>query len=296
MPDRRQIRARDGRLLDVELSGPEDGRPVIFHTGTPSAGSIFEALVELGAERGLRHISYSRPGYGGSERHPGRSVADCVGDVGAIADELGIERFLTVGSSGGGPHALACAALMSDRTLAAATLGGVAPFDAQGLDWLDGMGEENLAEFAAVEAGEEPLLRFLQNELDGLESASPSELAASMGDLLSAVDRDSLSGDFAEHMTQATAAAVERGPWGWLDDDLAMMRPWGFDLSGIEVPVTIWQGGEDRFVPFAHGEWLAGNVSGASARLLPAEGHLSLLIGSYGGVLDDLLERAALDS
>jgi pimeloyl-ACP methyl ester carboxylesterase len=292
MAGRFQIRAGDGRLLDVELAGPAGGDPLIFHNGTPSSGAIYGPLVELGAKRGLRHISYSRPGYGTSERHAGRSVADCISDVGAIADELGIERFLTVGWSGGGPHALACAALMTDRTRAAASLAGVAPFEAPGLDWLDGMGEENLAEFAALEAGEEALLGFLGDELDGLQGVTPSEFAASMGDLLSVVDRVSLSGDFADYKTQTTAVAIESGPWGWLDDDLAMARPWGFDLSGIEVPVTIWQGGEDRFVPFAHGEWLAANVSGARARLLPAEGHLSIVLGSYGAVLDDLLERA----
>jgi pimeloyl-ACP methyl ester carboxylesterase len=126
MGDRRQITGPDGRRLDVELTGPDDGRALVFHNGTPGAGVVFAPLAQAGAERGLRHIAYSRPGYGQSDRRPGRTVADCVADVAAIADELGIERFFTVGWSGGGPHALACAALLPERTIAAATLASVA--------------------------------------------------------------------------------------------------------------------------------------------------------------------------
>jgi pimeloyl-ACP methyl ester carboxylesterase len=294
--DRRQIRTGDGHLLDVELAGPKGGRSLIFHTGTPSAGSLFEAMIELGVERGLRHISYSRPGYGGSDRHPGRSVADCASDVQRLAEELEIEQFFTVGASGGGPHALACAALLPDRTLAAATLAGVAPFEAAGLDWLAGMGEENLDEFAATLAGEEALLEYLEPAAAGLRGASAEDIGAEMGDLLSPVDQAALSGAFAEYMARTTAMALQNGPWGWLDDDLAFARPWGFEVAAIEVPVTVWQGGEDRFVPFAHGEWLAANIPGAHPRLLPREGHLSIVVGSYGAVLDDLLARAEAPS
>jgi len=135
----------DGRRLAVEVAGPQDGEVVVFHTGTPSAGSLFAPLLEAGAERGLRHVSYSRPGYGDSDRQPGRTIADCTHDVAAIADALGVERFYTTGHSGGGPHALACAALLPDRVNSATTTAGVAPFDAEGLDWLAGMGQENLA-------------------------------------------------------------------------------------------------------------------------------------------------------
>ncbi len=291
--DRLQLRSEDGRLLDVELSGPEDGQPLIFHTGTPNSGSLFEPMIAMGSERGIRHVSYARPGYGSSQRQAGRSVADCVADVLAIASELGIERFMTIGWSGGGPHALACAALLEDRTLAAATLAGAAPFEAEGLDFLAGMGEDNLEEFAAAEGGEGPLLQYLEPACEGLLEAGPAELAAELGDVLSEVDLAALSGDFAEYLSRAMSGAVANGPWGWLDDDLAFLRPWGFDLAAIDVPVTVWQGGEDRFVPFAHGEWLARHVSGARPRLLAEEGHLSIVIASYGAVLDDLLERAA---
>jgi pimeloyl-ACP methyl ester carboxylesterase len=287
-----QIVAADGRRLDVELAGPEDGRPLVFHTGTPSAGDVFAPLVQAGSERGVRHIAYSRPGYGRSDRRAGRTVADCVADVAAIADELGIERFFTIGWSGGGPHALACAALLPERTIAAATLASVAPRDADGLDWLSGMGDENLAEFAAAEAGQEQLQAYLEQDAAAMASASAAELHTALGDLLSDVDRGVLSGDFADYLAASMRTGLAHGLWGWFDDDVAFMRHWGFELDAIVPPVTIWQGESDRFVPFAHGEWLAGHVAGARPRLLADHGHLSIVIGSYGRVLDDLIASA----
>jgi pimeloyl-ACP methyl ester carboxylesterase len=287
-----EIAAPDGRKLEVELSGPDDGRPLIFHHGTPMAGGMFAPLVAQGAERGVRHIAYTRPGYCGSERHAGRAVADCAKDVAAIADELGIARFLTVGWSGGGPHALACAALLPERTSAAATLAGVAPFNAQGLDWLAGMGEENIEEFGAALEGEDQLSSYLQAERTGILASSAADLHVALGDLLSDVDRAMVSGDFAEYLAAGMHASLEHGIWGWFDDDLAFVGEWGFDVGAIAVPVTVWQGEQDRFVPFAHGRWLAEHVSGATAQLPAEHGHLSLAIGSHGRVLDDLIASA----
>jgi pimeloyl-ACP methyl ester carboxylesterase len=293
MGTRLLIDGPEGRKLDVELSGPEDGRPLIFHTGTPSGGTVSAEITRTGAERGIRHIAYSRPGYSRSDRRPGRTVGDCVADVEAIADSLGIERFLNVGWSGGGPHALACAALAPERTIATAALASVAPWKAPGLDWLAGMGEENLEEFAATEAGDEQLLAFLEAEAAGFKDASPADIKEAFGDLLSDVDRESMTIEFAEYLSASSSDGLANGVWGWFDDDVSSMKPWGFDLAAISTPVTIWQGRHDRMVPFAHGEWLAANVAGAEARLLDGDGHLSLVSGTYGRVLDELLAAAA---
>lgn len=287
-----EITGPSGRKLEVELAGPDDGQALIFHTGTPSAGTLFAALIEAGAGRGVRHIAYSRPGYAGSERDAERSVADCVQDVSAIADQLGLEQFLTVGTSGGGPHALAFAALLAHRVRAAATIASVAPRLADGLDWAAGMGEENLEEFGAAEAGEEQLLAYLERARAELASATGAELQDALGDLLCEADRRALTGAYAEHLAESMRAALARGPWGWFDDDMAFLREWGFDLGAIARPVTIWQGEQDRFVPYSHGQWLAERVPAAGAQLRPRHGHLSLAIDSYGEVLDDLIARA----
>jgi pimeloyl-ACP methyl ester carboxylesterase len=281
-----------GRRLEVEVAGPDDGRAVVFHNGTPSDGTMFPPLVDAGARRGLRHVAYSRPGYARSDRHEGRTVADCAADVSTIVDELGIDQFFTVGVSGGGPHALACAALLGERVLAAASIAGVAPYDAHDLDWTAGMGQENVDEFAAVEAGAEELREYLERQREQMLGASAADIHVSLDSLLSDVDRRALSGDFAEYLVESVHRALADDIWGWFDDDIAHFRDWGFGLDAIARPVTIWQGRLDLFVPFAHGEWLAANVPNAKARLLDDQGHLSISLARYGDVLDALIAAA----
>jgi pimeloyl-ACP methyl ester carboxylesterase len=281
--------AADGRALEIATAGPADGAPLFVLHGTPGSASLFGPNVALAAARGLRLIAYSRPGYGASDRVAGRSVGHCAGDVRAIADALGLDRFHVMGGSGGGPHALACARLLPDRVIAAATVASGAPLGAVGLDWTAGMARENVEEFAAVEAGAEALLAYLEREAEAMVAAD--DVADGMGDLVSDVDRGALTGEFAEYIGAQLGRALLSGVWGWFDDDVALCSDWGFDLDGIQVPVSIWHGGEDRFVPIAHGEWLAAHVPGARAHLLPAHGHLSLSVGAYGEILDDLVAR-----
>jgi pimeloyl-ACP methyl ester carboxylesterase len=219
-------------------------------------------------------------------------VADCAEDVAAIADALGIDRFYTAGASGGAPHALACAALLGERVIGAAALAGPAPLDADGLDWFAGMAEENVAEYTAAQEGADQLVAFLEREASQLAGATGEALNDALGGLLSDVDRQTLTRGYADHLAKSTRAAMEQGIGGWFDDDIAFIRDWGFDLGAIERPVAIWHGGQDQFVPFAHGEWVAAHVSGARAHLLRDEGHLSLVVGNYGAILDDLRQNA----
>jgi pimeloyl-ACP methyl ester carboxylesterase len=287
--ERREITTSDGRRLVFYLDGPDDGDVVLHHKGTPGAGPMYPPLIEAGTERGLRHLHYDRPGYADSDRHPGRTVADCVADVEAILDAVGVERFYSTGQSGGGPHSLACAALLHDRVWSAATTAGAAPHDGEGLDWTEGMAQENIDEFAAVEAGDAELEEFLEREASELGSLTGEQVEAALGDLISEADRAVLTGAYAEHSARGLKEALRSGIWGWFDDDKEFFTGWGFDVGAIDVPVTIWQGEEDRFVPPGHGRWLAEHVSGAEARLLPQVGHLSLNIGHYGEVLDELI-------
>lgn len=288
-----QVPLADGRELEVVQFGPGDGVPVIVHHGTPGAAGVFEPLVELGAERGLRHVAYSRPGYGTSGRDPGRSVASCAADVTAIADALGAERFYSVGASGGGPHSIACAALLRERLIAAAAIASPAPADAEGLDWTAGMGQENVSEFAAARAGDAELQEFVEAQAKSMDGASGEEIVAVLGDLISDVDRQALSGALGDHLAVEVAHALAPGTWGWFDDDRAILGHWGFEVADIRAPLSLWHGAKDRFVPIAHGEWLAGHVR-AEAYLRPEHGHLSLTVSSYGEILDELLTRGSL--
>ena len=292
-PSELKVQTPDGRSLAVRIAGPEDGDVVVYHTGTPSYRRLYPALVRAGEERGLRHLTYSRPGYAESDRQPGRTVADCVADVVAIVDQIGIERFYVTGQSGGGPHSLACAALLPDRVWSASSTAGVAPYDAEGLDWLAGMGQENLDEFAAQEAGDEELVAFLEEAAGQYGNLSGDQVLAALGDLIADADKAVLTGDFAEHQARGLHDALAGGIWGWFDDDKSVFADWGFDLREIEVPVTVWQGDDDRMVPFAHGKWLAEHVAGAKARLLEGEGHISLELACHGDVLDDLIASRA---
>ena len=280
----------DGRTLDVYVAGPEDGVPLVFHHGTPSGGIPFESFVRQAADRGLRWVSYSRPGYGESSRDQGRAVADCAADVESILDRLGADRFFTGGASGGGPHTLACAALLPDRVLGCAAIAAVAPFEADGLDWLAGQGPENVAEWNAAMESPERLASFLKEEGDAMrEATDPQAWIDAIAGLLPQVDRSVITGDYATHQLANTHRALVAGTWGWFDDDYAFLKPWGFALDDMQVPVAIWQGDQDLMVPFAHGGWLAAHVAGARAHLLPGEGHLSIAAGSFAQVLDDLL-------
>src|SRR5919109_2704201 len=289
-----QFRAHmpDGRALDVYVDGPEGAVPLLFHSGTPSSGQLFAPFVETASRHGLRMVSFSRAGYGSSTRNPGRSVADVIPDVAAVLDQLGEHHLLTLGWSGGGPHALACAALLPTRLIGAATVGSMAPFDAEGLDWMAGMGQENIAGFSAALAGDAALRTFLEGIGPSFATVTPDEVAARLGNLVSEVDRSAISGEAATWLAEVFRESVRNGIWGWHDDELAFVKPWGFDLDKINVPVTIWQGSQDRMTPFAHGEWLASHIPGVHPHLLDDHGHLSLGVDSFGLILDNLLTIA----
>lgn len=233
----------DGRSLEVAISGPDGATPLVVHHGTPGERSQYPPFADAAAAQGLRHVSYSRPGYGGSSRQPGRAVADCAADTAAILAHLGADRCYTIGASGGGPHALACAALLADRVLACATVAGVGPFGAEGLDFLEGMGRENHEEFGAALAGPAELLAYLEREAESFAEITGEQVALALGDLVSAVDVGALTGDFAAYVAASFRQAVANGIWGWFDDDLAFTRPWGFDLASINVPVVFCRAG-----------------------------------------------------
>jgi pimeloyl-ACP methyl ester carboxylesterase len=239
---------------------------------------LYRIWVALAREQRIRLIGYDRPGYGGSTRHAGRNVADCAADVEAIADALGLEQFATWGISGGGPHALACAALCGERLTAAASLAAVAPYEADGLDWLAGMGEANVAEFGALLDGEPALRAFIEHEAAEMRDADPAGLVAVFETLLGPADRAVLNEELANELLQGVAHGLTDGIDGWLDDDFAFFRPWGFNVSTIDRPVLLLHGADDRFVPLAHGHWLAERVPGVEARLTGDEdGHLTLI-------------------
>jgi len=297
--ERRIVTVPDGRKIDVLMAGPADGLPLVLHEGTPVGLVLYPPTVRAAQARGLRVIVAARPGYEGSTPRPGRRVADVAGDTAAVLDKLGADTFVTVGWSGGGPHTLACAAALPWRCLAAASVAGVAPYQAKGLDWLAGMGPENVDEFGAAAAGEAVLTQFLHRAAAALGTVTGADVAQALGGLVIAADQAALTGAFADYVAAALRASMNTGIAGWRDDDLAFVKDWGFPLDPAPgapaAPVAIWQGDQDKMVPFGHGQWLAASIPGARAHLLPGEGHLSLTISSLDRILDDLLDLADLN-
>jgi pimeloyl-ACP methyl ester carboxylesterase len=275
----RTLDLSDGRTLAFAVWGDTGGFPILSLHGTPGCRLGRWPREELYVELGVCFVTHDRAGYGRSDRHHGRRVVDVVADVRALADELGFDRFGLSGGSGGGPHALACAALLPDRVVRAICDVGVAPLGTPGLEqdaWLAGMDEENIKEFGWALSGEDVLtneLEALQHRLEERAAVDPSTILDDFD--LSESDRAELARpEVMQIIRESTFEWAVNGVGGWVDDDLAVLRPWGFDLADISVPVLIRYGMADVLVPPAHGEWLAGNVPGCIVKINEGAGHL----------------------
>jgi len=286
----RDVILRDGRTLHVFDDGEPDGHVVLEHHGTPGSGLPYPPDIELARERGLRILRYDRAGYGGSTPNPGRSVADVVPDIEEVLDQLGIERYVSLGGSGGCPHSFACGAL-SRRCVAAAAIAAPTPYPPEGLDWFDGQGEQNQAEWAAALDGREALEAFIEGEAAEMRAATPEQIKEVMATVLPPVDAAELTGDRAEHVKRGFDYGLAAGVAGWRDDDLAFMQAWGFELDEIRVPTLLWQGVQDKMVPVAHGRWLAERIPGVEAHISEEDGHLSIAVGRLGEIYDWLAAR-----
>jgi pimeloyl-ACP methyl ester carboxylesterase len=275
----RTFETPDGRTLAYATWGDPGDFPVLVLHGTP--GCRLERWPDEEVYRRLQVfiVTHDRPGYGQSTRRPGRRIVDEVDDVAALADHLGFERFGVTGGSGGGAHSLACAARLPDRVVRAACVVGVAPFGDPGLaedDWLAGMDPENIKEFGWAKAGEETLMRELEALHAEIAVRVADDPSAVLGDFdLSDADRKELTRkERMQVIRESWAEHSVRGLGGWADDDLAHIRPWGFDVGEIELPVLVRYGATDVLVPPAHGEWLAAHVPGCIVKVDDAAGHL----------------------
>ncbi len=270
-----RIRSRDGRTLAVAEWGDPNGVPLFALHGTPGSRVAFWQDPTIYARHGLRRITLDRPGYGESTRLPGRIVADIVPDIVAIADELGIGSFAMTGGSGGGPHALACAALLPDRCLRCLADVCVAPFDAEGLDWLAGQTKGNVEEFEAALRGEADIRKIAESESAAMLARFDSGDANFLGGNYEMPEED--REQMAKHAARIAAqlrAGLRGGVDGWVDDDIALTKPWGFDVADLRVPILLSYGRHDTLVPAAHGDWLAAHIPHAVARINEGTGHL----------------------
>ena len=266
-----ELAAFDIELADGSVLHAYDRRPssvastlsVVWHHGTPNVGSPPAPLFAAADVLGIRLVGYDRPGYGGSSPRPGRSIRSAAADVAAVVDAFDIGEFGVMGHSGGGPHALAAAALLPDRVMGAVAVSALAPFDADGLDWFAGMSDTGRDGLRAAAAGR--------------AAKEAHEAASTDGDPgFTAADWDALAGEWGWFHSVVTPA-MANGPGGLIDDDLAYVAPWGVDPAGIAAPVLLLHGEDDRIAPIRHAEWLARRIPGARLWRAAGDGHISVL-------------------
>jgi pimeloyl-ACP methyl ester carboxylesterase len=271
------VTANDGRTLTYAEWGDLSGFPVFTLHGTP--GSRFNRHYDESkyVEAGARVLTYDRPGYGGSDRHRGRRVVDCVADVVAIADALGIDTFAVIGGSGGGPHALAAAARLPDRVTRVTCAVGIVPFETEGFDFFEGMDPNNVREMRWALEGEDVLAPQLEREAAEMVervAVDPSKIIGDDWDLSEADRAELARPERHDVIRESVTESFANGVWGWVDDDLCFTVPWGFDLGEIRVPARVIYGSTDVLVPRQHGEWLARNVPNAEVVIEEAKGHI----------------------
>lgn len=264
----------DGRQFEIQVAGSPQANAVVFHHGTPGGSSTWASWLEELARLGGFGFSYSRPGYGLSDRHAGRSVLDNASDIAEVLSLLGITKTVSIGWSGGGPHCLADTTL--NQNVAAISIAGVGAFGASDLNFLEGMGEENHVEFGAAIEGSEAIEAWMQQYSPEIAGVTGDQIIEAFGGLIGEADKKALRDGSAEETAASFRQALQVSYYGWMDDDLAFVRHWGFEIGEINKPVELWQGNDDFMVPHAHGYWLESKIPTAKLNFVPGEGHISL--------------------
>ena len=277
----------DGRNLDLLVGAGDSQTAIIFHHGTPSCAFIWKSWVEHFEKLGVRSIAYSRAGYYTSDRKVGRNIVSVNSDIAEVLDHFSIDSFVAVGWSGGGPHALA--STLDPRCKSAVVLAGVGMYDQPDLDFLAGMGEENVDEFGHALKGEVELSNWMDANAESLKTITGEELRNSAGSLFSKSDYSAMQRkDYSDSLAEAFRLSLQVSYSGWIDDDIAFTSEWGFNLDEVKIPVAIFQGDEDLMVPGSHGRWLHERLPSSTLRMLKGEGHLSFFSASQDEILEFL--------
>lgn len=283
----------DGRTAEVLTYGSGADGTLVFHSGTPGGLAPRDYFAEVCDRYGLRFVMVGRPGYGLSSPRPGRVAADVAEDVAAVLDHLGIDTFISMGCSGGGCHTLACAALLPGRCLASAAVVSPAPIDADHLDYYAGMGEENAEEWHLAEQGRDAVEPWLVRAAADMRDKPIGNFADQYGGSFPPVDIATMETGFGTTMHASMQKAISTGVEGWLEDDIVLVTPWGFDLGSITTPVAVWAGKQDRMVSSDHSVWIARAIPGADLHVLADHGHLSVQVAALDDIVADLIAKSA---
>ena len=289
-----QFKLKDGRELEILDNGINSESTIIFHHGTPGHASTWSEWLESAASAGIRALSYSRAGYGTSDRNPGRSVISINTDISQLLDSKNISKFVSIGWSGGGPHSLATTC--EPRNVGAISLAGVGAYGVEDLDFLEGMGPENHDEFGAALKDEATIDQWMNENAGPMKSVTGGEIIEAFGGLIGEADKAALKDGAAEQMAASMRSGLAVSFDGWIDDDLVFVKPWGFDLAAITKPVFLWQGDDDFMVPHAHAYWLEKHIPTAQLNFVPGEGHISLGTKHRGAILKQAFDLLTAES
>lgn len=282
------LKLTDGRFFEFFDNGIASTSAVIFHHGTPAHASLWSPWLDLAARKGVRAISYSRAGYGISDRNPGRTVLSNNDDIRQLLDSFGISDFVAIGWSGGGPHAIANAVMSGCRGVI--TLASVGKYGAPDLDFLAGMGPENEVEFGETLKGEAAIAAWMEENAPAFREVTAEEMRDALGGLIGDADKKALEGPIADDYATATRKGLAVSFDGWIDDDIAFVQDWGFELSSINQPVLLWQGDQDFMVPHAHSYWLEKHIPTSTLHFVPGHGHVSLIADYKDAILEQAQE------
>lgn len=266
------LQLSDGREFEYFDNGVKSDKAILFLHGTPGDATAWTKwLKEITA---VTAIATSRPGYGLSARNRGRTIASDLENQSQVLDHLGITSFVAIGWSGGGPHSLNMT--RDSRCVAAFTLAGVGEYGREDLDFLAGMGPENHDEFGEALRGEAAITAWMERNAVSFRDVTGAQMIEAFGGLIGDADKRALTPQVAEESAATMRRALAKSFTGWIDDDLAFVQDFGFDLHRISKPVVIWQGDDDFMVPQAHSKWLASHIPGSQLRFVPGHGHISL--------------------
>jgi pimeloyl-ACP methyl ester carboxylesterase len=281
-----RLRLADGRTLACLELGDPSGAPVLYFHGFP--GSRLEARVAAtaAARLGVRLLSVDRPGFGQSTFHPGRRIGSWAADIGALADQLALERFSIMGVSGGAPYALACAARLAHRLVRVALVCPLGPLDVAG-GKAGMLAQDRLMLVLAAHAA--PLARGVVHMLARWMRRDADRYVRFMIAGMVSPDRDLFADPGYRSLVQeSTAEALRQGGQGAACELTLIARPWDFRLQDVSIPVSLWQGLADQILPAAMARRLAAALPACNPRYFPGEGHLSLVVRHIGEVLAEL--------
>ena len=281
-----QIKLSDGRNFEYEDNGVKSDQAILFLHGTPGADKTWSQWLPQVTD--CLAIAASRAGYGKSDRHRGRTVADDLADQQALLDHFHIKEFVSIGWSGGGPHSINMT--RDPRSKGAITLAGVGEWGHVDLDFLADMGPENEEEFGEALKGEAAIQAWMSKNAPSLKTITGPDLISALGGLIGEADKAALTPDRAEDAAKSFRHALVDSFDGWADDDLAFVQKFGFDLGAINKPVLVWQGDDDFMVPKAHGEWLAKHIPTAKLNFVPGHGHISLTTAYRPEIIKQAME------